>query len=185
MSVFEIVVLAISLSLDASAVSLALSAAGQLRTRRAKFRISFHFGLFQFLMPVAGWSVGTRLESYVAGFDHWVASGLLTLVGLRMILSATKRESFNSPGDPSRGWSLVTLSIATSIDALAVGLGLAALGISVWYPSVIIGLITLIMCIAAILLGEKAGKWLGANGQIAGGIVLLIIAFKILASHLL
>jgi putative Mn2+ efflux pump MntP len=185
MSAFEIIILAVSLSLDASAVSLALSAAGLLKTRRAKFRIAFHFGLFQFLMPIAGWAAGTRLEPYVASFDHWVAFGLLTLVALRMILSARRSESFSGEGDPSRGWSLVTLSTATSIDALAVGLGLAALGISVWYPSVTIGLITLTMSVVAILLGEKAGRWLGARSQVAAGIVLFIIALKILASHTL
>jgi putative Mn2+ efflux pump MntP len=182
---FEIIILALSLSLDASAVSLALSAAGQLKTGRAKFRIAFHFGLFQFLMPVAGWAAGTRLAPYIASVDHWVAFGLLTLVGLRMIVSANKGGSFDRLGDPSRGWSLVTLSTATSIDALAVGLGLAALGVSVWYPGVTIGLITLVMSVAAILLGEKAGRWLGARSQIAAGIVLLIIAVKILASHTL
>jgi putative Mn2+ efflux pump MntP len=185
MSTFEIIVLAFSLSIDASAVSLALSAAGQLDSRRARFRIAFHFGLFQFLMPVGGWSLGTRLEPYIAPFDHWVAFGLLALVGVRMIYSAVKPDAIKKYPDPSRGWSLVTLSTATSIDALAVGLGLAALGISVWFPSAIIGLITLVMSSVSILLGQKAGRWLGARSQIAGGIVLLIIAFKIAASHLL
>lgn len=185
MSDFDIIVLAISLSLDACAVSLALSAAGHLNTVRAKFRIAFHFGLFQFLMPLAGWALGTRLEPYIATFDHWVAFGLLVLVALRMILSANESGSSSLPGDPTRGWTLMTLATATSVDALAVGLGLAAFGISVWYPSVIIGLITLIMSVVAIRLGERAGHWLGTRGQIAGGIVLLLIALKIVASHTL
>jgi putative Mn2+ efflux pump MntP len=184
LSTLEILILAVSLSLDASAVSLALSAAGQLNNRRAKFRISFHFGLFQFLMPIAGWAIGTRLAPYIAAFDHWVASGLLAIVALRMIF-VTPDKPDTSAGDPSRGWSLVTLSTATSIDALAVGLSLAALRISVWYPSVLIGLITLAMSVGSIHLGERAGHWLGTKGQIAGGIVLLIIAFKIIAEHTL
>jgi len=182
---FDIVVLALSLSLDACAVSLALSAAGHLDNVRAKFRIAFHFGLFQFLMPLAGWAVGTRLKPYIAAYDHWVAFGLLVLVALRMILSAKDGGIQSAQEDPTRGWTLMTLATATSVDALAVGLGLAAFGISVWYPSVIIGLITLTMSVVAIRLGAKAGQWLGTRGQIAGGIVLLIIAFKIVASHTL
>lgn len=184
MSTLEILVLAFSLSLDAAAVSLALSATGHLSSRRSKFRISFHFGLFQCLMPIAGWAVGTQLAPFIAAFDHWVAFGLLALVALRMIFSSAD-FFFNDAGDPSKGWSLVTLSTATSVDALAVGLSLAALGISVWYPSVIIGVITLGMSMASILLGERAGRWLGRKGQVAGGIVLLVIACKIVLEHAL
>jgi len=86
--------------------------------------------------------------------------------------------------DPSRGWSLITLSTATSIDALIVGLGLAALRISVWYPGVIIGLVTMALCVLGMLVGEQAGKRLGRRGQTVGGIVLLLIALKILLSHI-
>jgi putative Mn2+ efflux pump MntP len=182
---FDIIGLAVSLSLDASAVSLALSAAGHLDNVRAKFRIAFHFGLFQFLMPLAGWALGTRLEPYIAAFDHWVAFGLLVLVAVRMILSARETSPAYITGDPTRGWSLMTLATATSVDALAIGLGLAAFRISVWYPSVIIGLITLAMSVIAIRLGARAGQWLGTRGQIAGGIVLILIALKIVASHTL
>lgn len=100
-------------------------------------------------------------------------------------ISAKDSGITGEQGDPTRGWTLMTLATATSVDALAVGLGLAAFGISVWYPSVIIGLLTLIMSVVAIRLGEKAGQWLGTRGQIAGGIVLLIIALKIVATHTL
>ena len=180
MSNLESLILAFSLSLDACAVSLALSAAGHLGNTRAKFRIAFHFGLFQFLMPVAGWAVGTRIEPLIVSYDHWIAAGLLAFVAIRMIRSANKPPDTRETSDPSRGWTLVTLATATSIDALAVGLGLAALRISVWYPSVVIGLITLVLSTLAILLGQRAGSQLGKRGQIVGGIVLLLIALKII-----
>lgn len=183
MSHLEIIGLAFSLSLDSFAVSLALSTAGHISNKRAGFRVSFHFGLFQFLMPLAGWAVGTRIEPYIAAFDHWVAVGLLTLVALRMILSAKDPPNTDQVGDPTRGWMLISLATATSIDALAVGLGLAALRISVWYPSIVIGVITLIVSTLAIVGGHRAGRSLGARAQIVGGIVLLIIAAKIAVSH--
>lgn len=183
MSNLESLVLAFSLSLDAMAVALALSAGGHLRTTRAKFRIAFHFGLFQFLMPVAGWAIGTRIEPFIASSDRWIAAGLLAFVAVRMIRSAYGPLDTRETNDPSRGWTLVTLATATSIDALAVGLGLAALRISVWYPSVVIGLITLLLSTLAILLGQRAGSQLGKRGQIVGGIVLLLVALKIIIAH--
>jgi manganese efflux pump family protein len=182
MSDLEIVILALSLALDSFAVSLALSAAGHLNTPRSRFRVSFHFGLFQFLMPVAGWAIGTRIEPYIKAYDHWIAAGLLTMVAVRMIRSALDVSAGKLADDPSRGWILVTLSTATSIDALAVGLGLAALRISVWYPSVVIGLITMILSFLAIISGRRVGDRLGKQAQIFGGIVLLVIAIKVLLS---
>jgi putative Mn2+ efflux pump MntP len=183
MSNLESLILAFSLSLDACAVSLALSAAGHLGDTRAKFRIAFHFGLFQFLMPVAGWSIGTRIEPFIASSDHWIAAGLLALVAVRMIRSANEPLDTREGNDPTRGWTLVTLATATSIDAFAVGLGLAALRISVWYPSVVIGSITLVLSTLAILLGQRIGSQFGKRGQILGGIVLLLIALKIIIAH--
>ena len=165
------------------AVALALSAAGHLGNIRARFRIAFHFGLFQFLMPVAGWTMGSRIEPYIAAYDHWIAAGLLSFVAVRMIRSAADGSLAPEFGDPSRGWTLITLSTATSIDALAVGFGLAALRISVWYPCVVIGLTTLALSTLAILLGKKLGNSFGKRGQIVGGIVLLLIALQIILSH--
>jgi putative Mn2+ efflux pump MntP len=184
MSTLEIIALALSLSLDCFAVSLALSASGHLNDRRAAFRISFHFGLFQALMPIAGWAVGARFQPYVESVDHWIAFGLLTFVALRMLKASRESPKEGPSGDPSRGWSLVTLSTATSIDALAVGLGLAALGIEVWYPSVIIGCITLVVSVVAIIGGRRAERSLGSYAQVVGAVVLLGIALKVLVAHL-
>ncbi|MDP2885396.1 MAG: manganese efflux pump MntP family protein [Ignavibacteria bacterium] len=114
---------------------------------------------------------------------HWIAAGLLAFVAVRMIRSANKPPDTREANDPTRGWTLVTLATATSIDALAVGLGLAALRISVWYPSVVIGLITMVLSVFAIFVGHRAGSRIGPRAQIVGGIVLLMIAFKIIITH--
>ena len=183
MTTVEIIALAFSLSLDCFAVSLALSASGYLSDRRAAFRISFHFGLFQSLMPIAGWSVGAQIEPSIASFDHWIAFALLSFVAIRMILASREVPSTDHSRDPSRGWTLVTLSTATSIDALAVGLGLATLGIDVWYPSVIIGCVTMIVSTIGIVGGQRASRALGSRAQVVGGVVLLVIAFTVVFSH--
>ena len=184
MSLIETVLLGLSLSLDSCAVALASSASGRINDRRSALRLCFHFGLFQFLMPVAGWAAGTQIERHLASFDHWIAFGLLAFVGTRMMTSAEGGPSVEETVDPSRGWVLVTLATATSIDALAVGLGLAALRISVWYPGTIIGLITMLTSTLAVFGGMRVGRWFGARAQLAGGLVLLFIGLKIVFSHM-
>lgn len=180
----EILAIALALSLDAFTVSLAASTSGFVKDRRAVFRLSFHFGLFQFLMPIVGWALGTTIEPVIAAFDHWVAFGLLALVGVRMIAAAMHPGSEAQQNDPSRGITLVMLAIATSIDALAVGLSMAMVRTAVWYPSIVIGVVTGGMCILAIVGGNRLGRWLGKRAQWVGGIVLILIGVRIVISHL-
>lgn len=180
----EILAIALALSLDSFAVSLAASTSGFIKDKRAVFRLSFHFGLFQFLMPVVGWALGTTIEPIIAAFDHWVAFILLALVGIRMITSAMNPNSETQQNDPSRGIVLVMLAIATSIDALAVGLSMAMLGMAVWYPSIVIGVVTGGMCVLAIVGGNRIGGWLGKRAQWVGGIVLILIGVRIVISHM-
>ena len=117
--------------MDACAVTLGCAASGAARGPRAAFRLSFHFGLFQFIMPVLGWAVGTELARLVSNWDHWIAFGLLAFVGLRMIHSGLHPNVQTALHDPSRGLRLMMLSVATSIDALAVGLSLAMLRVNI------------------------------------------------------
>ena len=128
------------------------------------FRLSFHFGLFQALMPVLGWALGVSVAPYIASVDHWVAFGLLVFVGGRMIYAALagRTEDEDLTRDPSKGTTLVLLSVATSIDALAIGLTLAMLGHGIWYAALIIGLVTGSLSFAAILVGRRAGAAAGA-----------------------
>ncbi|MBW2654108.1 MAG: manganese efflux pump [Deltaproteobacteria bacterium] len=185
MTTFEIIIIAVGLAMDASAVSLAAAAAGYAKDIRAKFRLSFHFGLFQFLMPVLGWFLGIRFVSYFKAFDHWIAFFLLAFIGIRMIRDGLGTSSVIQKNDPSRGMTMVMLSVATSIDALAVGLSLAMLDVNIWYPSIMIGVITTGMSLAAIKIGTRLGILFGKRMEIVGGVVLILIGFRILYSHLI
>ena len=183
MQTLEVILIAFALSIDAFAVSLAAAASGRMVGPRATFRVSFHFGLFQFLMPVLGWAAGTSLEPLIASFDHWVAFFLLAAVGLRMIYAGFHPDDVSGTSDPSRGLTLVTLSTAVSIDALAIGLSLAMLGVEIWTPSIIIGVVTSSVSLIGIFLGTRLRSRLGSVAEFCGGVVLLLIALKILLSH--
>jgi len=184
MTIFEIILIAVGLASDAFAVSLGASASGMARDHRAKFRLSFHFGLFQFMMPVIGWFIGSTVVGYIQAVDHWIAFGLLCFVGIHMILADPEVP----PGkrrDPSRGWALFALCVATSIDALAVGLGLAMVRINIWYPSAVIGIVTASLSLIGIHIGNRLSVRFGKRMEVVGGIVLILIGSRILLSHLL
>ena len=180
----EVLAIAFALALDAFAVSFAASTAGFTKDRRAVFRLSFHFGLFQFLMPLAGYALGVAIEPIIATFDHWLAFTLLAIVGIRMIRASLHPEAETQQNDPSRGYTLVMLAIATSIDALAVGLSMAVLNMQVWYPAIVIGLVAGGMSVLAIAGGNRVGSWLGQRAQLFGGIVLILIGVRIVVTHL-
>lgn len=185
MGLFDIVLIAVGLAMDASAVSLAAAASGFAGTGRAVFRLAFHFGLFQFLMPVVGWFLGVGFVSYFRAFDHWIAFALLLFVGGRMVMAGFSDEEEAIVKDPSRGMTMVMLSVATSIDALAIGLSLAMMDINIWYPAVIIGVITSGLSLAAIAVGKRLGTLLGKRMEVVGGFVLIFIGIRILASALM
>jgi putative Mn2+ efflux pump MntP len=181
----EIFLIALSMSMDAFAVC--LGAGAQVRTsgRRPVFRLAFHFGLFQFLMPVIGWFAGTTIVRYISAYDHWAAFGLLAFVGIRMIRSGFQADAGEQNNDPSRGLTLVLLAFATSIDALAVGFSLGLVGVTILYPAVVIGVVTGLISWLGIFLGNRLGQKLGKRMEIIGGIVLILIGIRILLSHLL
>jgi putative Mn2+ efflux pump MntP len=184
MSSIEIILLALALSIDAFAVSLSAAATGKASDARATFRLSFHFGLFQAMMPVLGWTAGLALAPVIAAIDHWVAFGLLGFIGVRMIRSSFAPGPAAESEDPSRGLTLMVLAVGTSIDALAVGLSLGLLGTDIWWPSVVIGVVTMVVCLIAIQLGRRMNASLGKRAELIGGFILLIIALRILLSHL-
>ncbi len=184
MSFLEIVIIAFGLAADAFAVSVGAGASGLPDERRSMVRLSFHFGLFQFFMPVLGWLAGLEVARWVEAYDHWIAFVLLSWVGARMIQSGLKNESIHQGRDPSRGMLLVMLSIATSIDALAVGFSLALLNISIWYPAVVIGVITGGTSFLGIRLGQKLSGRIGKTASIVGGILLVLIGGHLVVSHI-
>lgn len=175
--------IALSMAMDAFAVSMC-SGLKIGPGPRPVFRIAFHFGLFQALMPVIGWLFGNTIEPLVKTYDHWVAFGLLAFVGIRMIRSGLDRGETGIEKDPSRGWTMVMLSIAVSIDALAIGLSLAFLDVDIWTPAMIIGLVTGALSLIGLRVGNVAGKRFGKPVEILGGLVLIGIGVRIVVSHL-
>lgn len=185
MSWLQVVAIAFGLAMDAFAVSIAAGMALPVLTGRHVFRLAFHFGLFQFLMPVLGWALGSTLADWIGAYDHWVAFALLALVGGHMLWQVATGEEEKLVRDPTRGWLMVTLSVATSIDAFAVGLSMAFLGVDAWAPSLIIGLITGTLVMIGIRSGHHIGGRYGKVAQIVGGLVLIGIGLRIVLAHAL
>lgn len=177
--------IAVGLGMDSFAVSLAAGSSQPRLSPRVLFRMAWHFGLFQLLMTVAGWYLGTGIDRYISHYDHWIAFGLLGYVGIKMI-----KESFTSSpdsiavNDPTRGWTLIMLSIATSIDAFAVGLSMAFLGVRIWMPCAVIGLVTVVMTTVGMVCGKSLGAAFGKRMMLIGGLILIGIGVRILFTHL-
>lgn len=185
MGLLEIVLIAVGLAMDAFAVSLGVGTTRHAAGYRASMRMSFHFGLFQALMPIIGWFAGKTIAPFIAAFDHWVAFALLVFVGGRMIRSGMSPEAEIHESDPTRGFTLVLLSVATSIDALAVGLSLAMLGVTIWHPVVVIGAVTAFLSLLGCRLGNRLGFRFGKIMEIIGGGVLILIGIRVVITHLL
>ncbi len=246
MNLFEIIGIAIGLAMDAFAVALATSVRLGIPNAHQIFRFSFHFGLFQAMMPVIGWYLGSFFQHFIADYDHWVAFALLSFIGGKALLEINGKKgkgkkdrkdsigiesngslevlddsptassqdklafepgqppqplthiahktdttntssldtTYDRKADPTKGSSLVILSIATSIDALAVGLSLAMLGVSIWLPVAIIGIITAGLTLCGMLIGARLGLKFGRTMEIVGGLVLIGIGIKIVVEHL-
>jgi putative Mn2+ efflux pump MntP len=182
----EVLLIAVALAMDAFTVAMAvglhLSSNGGISPRQY-FRLGFHFGFFQFLMPILGWLAGTTVRAYIESFDHWIAMGLLSYIGIKMIREAGRSEKYSRP-DPTKGMSLIILSVATSIDALAMGLSMALLGVGIIYPSVVIGLVAAAFTIFGLTLGRSIGLRWRSRVTLAGGLILIGIGLKILLEHL-
>ena len=183
MSFPALLLIAVGLAMDAFAVSVAEGVALQEVTHGHTARVALHFGFFQALMPVLGWLAGNSLHSFVGAFDHWVAFGLLMLIGGKMIADTFLGFETGHVRQPTRGARLILLSIATSIDALAVGVSLAMLNITVWGPALVIGIVTGVLCAIGIRLGDRIGGRLKRGAELAGGVVLCLIGVEILLKH--
>ncbi len=185
MNIIEVLLISLSMAMDAFAVCLGAGTSGQANGSRPVFRLAFHFGLFQFIMPVLGWFAGMTIVRFIAAYDHWVAFLLLAYVGGRMVWSGIHPEMEAKKSDPSRGWTLVLLSIAVSIDALAVGFSLGLVGVTIWYPAAVIGVVTGLVSWLGLHLGGRLGQKFGKRVEIIGGVVLIGIGVRILLLHLL
>ncbi len=187
MPALQLIALALALAMDALAVALASGAALGRVSLRQSLRLGWHFGFFQALMPVLGWWAGLTVRTWIQTYDHWLAFVLLALVGARMIHESLgpNQEGGQKPSDPTRGLSLVMLSLATSLDALAVGLSLAVLEISIWLPVVVIGLVAGVLTGLGLPLGARLGSLPAVHryAGLLGGLVLWAIGISILAEH--
>lgn len=176
--------IAFGLAMDAFAVSIGVSTSRRVYLTRSKLRLAWHFGIFQLGMTVVGWLAGETIAAWIEDFDHWLALVLLCYVGTNMIRSGLNPENKLIQIDPSKGLSLVILSVATSLDALAVGLSFAMLGEAVLVPAVLIGLVAFGLSCAGVFAGHKLGETLGKRMEVFGGLVLITIGLRILITHL-
>lgn len=185
MTFFAIITIALGLAMDAFAVSVAASIALHNVSGRQVFRFAWHFGLFQAMMPVIGWAAGSYVAEYVHAWDHWVAFGLLTFIGAKALYEAIREKGGEEAqaSDPTRGLSLVMYSVATSIDALAVGLSFAMLRVTIWYPCLVIGLVAGALSTVGMLFGSYLGARFGRRVEILGGLILIGIGVKVLLDH--
>ncbi len=182
---------AIALSMDAFAVSVSSGICIPHLKLRHALRASFAFGSFQFLMPVAGWLAGSAFRSHIQGFDHWIAFILLAFVGGKMIKESFDVEDPGSCDDKGEAKgildlkTLLMLAVATSIDALAVGVSYSVLDQPILLPSVIIGIVTFVLCLVGTEFGKKLGTTFERWAEMAGGSMLILIGLKILVEHVL
>ena len=179
MELFEIAGIGVGLAMDAFAVSICKGLSMKKLSWKKAIIIALYFGIFQALMPVLGYFLGSAFSSFVQSVDHWIAFILLAIIGGKMIKDSTEDETKNR-NDKIDVKTMLLLAIATSIDAFAVGLSFAFLNTSPLIPSAIIGIVAFIFSIIGIFIGKKLGNIFGDKFQIIGGIILILIGIKIL-----
>ncbi len=189
MGYFHIFAIAVALSMDALAVSVVNGCIIKKLNYRHALRIAFFFGFFQAVMPLAGWASGFYFRNYIENVDHWIAFGLLAFIGGKMIFESgvVKKDvcEINTDKKNCLDFStLITLSIATSIDALAVGISFSLLNVNIIEPVIIIGAVTFTICYVGVYIGDRIGHFFEDKLEIAGGVILIILGFKILLEHL-
>jgi putative Mn2+ efflux pump MntP len=179
--------LAVAVGLGMDAMSVCAAVGVRWHGPRQKFRLAWHMGLFQFLMPIAGWFVGQEVAGSLRGVARYLAAALVFGVGAKMLYEAVRSRpgavaervehsaEAHRPacGDPTRGWSLLVLSVATSLDALVVGFSLGLRGSEIWHVSVIIGIVAAAMSLAGVILGQYVGRAIGRGAEFAGALVLM------------
>lgn len=179
----ELLLLAVGLSMDAFAVSVCKGLAMEKITLRKAALVGLWFGGFQALMPLLGWGLGTRFAEYIATVDHWVAFALLALIGLNMIREALSGET-ESADDSLAFRAMLVLAVATSIDALAVGVTFAFLHVNIWQSILSIGVVTFLLSMAGVKVGNVFGVRYKAKAELAGGGILVLLGLKILLEGL-
>ena len=189
MPLYQVLALAVGLGMDAMSVCMAIGV--RWHGGRQKFRLAWHMGLFQFLMPLLGWLAGKPLAAVMKTVGTYAAAALVFAIGAKMLYEviraapgavaegvehAAQHGLHVKPNDPTRGWSLVGLSVATSIDALVAGFSLGLRGENIWTASLVIGVVAGLMALAGVVAGKRIGKALGRPAEIAGAVILMALA---------
>ncbi|HOV49731.1 MAG TPA: manganese efflux pump MntP family protein [Candidatus Cryosericum sp.] len=187
MEFWTVLVIAVGLSMDAFAISVAGGCSIQHMTVRRALKSGWWFGGFQMLMPILGWLGGLALRGLVQNVSHWVAFALLGLIGVKMIVEGVRDPPAGECAQSEdHGWQeMLVLAIATSIDAFAVGVSLSILRVSIWWPATLIGVVTFSLSVAGTLLGCRVGGLLQDKAEVVGGVALVAIGLRILLEGLL
>lgn len=183
MGAIEILLISIGLAMDVFAVSVCKGLAMKKMSWKKAIIIGLYFGIFQAVMPVIGYFLGTTFERFITNVDHWIAFILLVGIGINMVKEAFDKESENR-NDNVDVKTMLVLSIATSIDALAIGITFACLKIHIVMPVITIGLITFIISVIGVKIGNRFGDKYGKKAGIMGGVILILLGIKILLEHL-
>lgn len=187
MSFYATLILALALSMDAFAVAVCKGAVLHKPRIKEILRTGFIFGFIEAITPIIGWGIGILASQYVIRWDHWIAFALLFILGSRMIWQGFKAKNDDeccTKSSRHSSMSLVISAIATSLDAMAIGLGLAFLQVDIVHTAMTIGLMTMIMATIGMMIGRYVGPLLGKKAEIIGGLVLVGIGFNILFEHL-
>ncbi len=185
LDLISILIIAIGLSADCFAVAFSGCIAMKSISKKQVVIASLSFGIFQALMPLLGWLAGQTVVGYIADYDHWLAFALLAFIGGKMVWESFRNKDDSCRTDITKWSTLLTLSVATSIDALAVGLTFAFLEVNIALACGVIGATAFLISILGFVLGRKAGRVLGKRAELIGGLVLIAIGLRILLSHLL
>lgn len=177
-------ILGLGLCFDTFAVSISCGIADQRIQFWQGVKVALVLAFFQGLMPVIGWFAGVSVEQYIQSFDHWVALALLTVVGGRMIIGALSHGDETKSLNLSKWSTLITMAIATSIDALAVGISLGLANVNIWITAFIIGVVTFLAAMLGMLIGKNTGHLLGKRMEVLGGLILIGLGVKIVLEHL-
>lgn len=187
MNPFSMLLVGLAMSTDAFAAAVGKGAAMQRPRFREALRAGLIFGLIEAVTPLVGWLLGTAASRYITAWDHWIAFGVLGVLGLHMVWNGLKPETDADAGDGARRhgfWSLAATGLGTSIDAMAVGVSLAFLDAPILLVSAVIGLCTLVMVTTGIMLGRVLGALAGKRAEVIGGVVMIAVGAAILYEHL-
>lgn len=178
------VLIGLGLSMDAFAVSVSNGINIKAEKFKNALEAGIFFGVFQAFMPLIGWAVGINLKSFISSFDHWVAFGLLALIGLKMIHESSKLKRIKNKTNLFGIKVLFMLAVATSLDALIIGVSFAFINVPIFTAAIIIGIITFTLSFIGVLMGNRFGAFFGKKAEIIGGLILILIGTKILLQHL-